>query len=383
VAIDVTYAAVGLVDIYIRQGLYKERPGLPQPPYVPGLEVAGTIRALGDGVEGFQIAEPVVTLSGTGAEGGYASATVADAAMTVSLDGAGIGPAAAVAAMPNAATAHTALTEVAHLKPGERVLVHGALGGLASAFPGVARPLGAASVTGTARRSSLAAARASALPYDEVIASEDLLTAHGGPRFDVVIDPVDGQVRTDSLKVMAPLGRMLLVGNASSDWRHTVATNDLWLGSPTPLGEAPARGLAAVTLKRTRHMPQGRRGRSGLAAATLMTRADLARLAACARRFLSCSSASRSSVSVSMNNLTNMGCMMVLLPVSRFTPRRAAGRGQGGAARSPGRREGSRPCRRTRSLRCTAGSIPARGNRRQCGRHCGPGGQPGGHGGLV
>ena len=45
-AIDVTYAAVGLVDIYIRQGLYKDRAGLPQPPYVPGLEVAGTIRAL-------------------------------------------------------------------------------------------------------------------------------------------------------------------------------------------------------------------------------------------------------------------------------------------------------------------------------------------------
>lgn len=166
-----------------------------------------------------------------GAEGGYASVTVADAAMTVSLDGTGIGLAAAVAAVPNAATAYAALTEVAHLKPGGRVLVRGALGGLASAFPGVACTLGAASVTGTARGSSLAAARASALPYDEVIASEDLLAALGGQRFDVVIDPVGGQVRTDSLKVMAPLGRMLLVGNASGDWQHAVATNSLWLGS--------------------------------------------------------------------------------------------------------------------------------------------------------
>ena len=95
----------------------------------------------------------------------------------------------------------------------------------------MARTLGAASVIGTARSSSLAAARASALPYDEVIASEDILAALGGQRFDVVIDPVGGQVRTDSLKVMAPLGRMLLVGNASGDWPHTVATNDLWFGS--------------------------------------------------------------------------------------------------------------------------------------------------------
>ena len=82
VAIDVTYAAVGLIDIYIRRGVYKDRPGLPQPPYVPGLEVAGTIRALGEGVTGFAIAEPVVTLSGTGAEGGYASVTVPDKVTT-------------------------------------------------------------------------------------------------------------------------------------------------------------------------------------------------------------------------------------------------------------------------------------------------------------
>ncbi|HEX4398420.1 MAG TPA: zinc-binding dehydrogenase [Trebonia sp.] len=95
----------------------------------------------------------------------------------------------------------------------------------------MARTLGAASVTGTARSSSLAAAWASALPYDEVIASEDFLAALGGQRFDVVIDPVGDQVRTDSLKVIAPLGRMLLVGNASGDWQHTVATNSLWLGS--------------------------------------------------------------------------------------------------------------------------------------------------------
>jgi hypothetical protein len=52
----------------------------------------------------------------------------------------------------------------------------------------------------------------------------------------------------------------------------------------------------------------------------------------------------------------------------------------GSAEESPGRREGSRPCRRTRSPRCTAGSIPAQGERRQCGRLRGPGGQPAGTG---
>ena len=78
VAVDVTHAAVGLIDVFIRQGLYRDRPGLPQPPYVPGLEVAGTVRALGEGVAGFEVGEPVVTLSansGTGAMPRSSSAT--------------------------------------------------------------------------------------------------------------------------------------------------------------------------------------------------------------------------------------------------------------------------------------------------------------------
>jgi len=236
VAIDVSHAAVGLIDAYLRQGLYRDREGLPQPPFVPGLEVAGTVRALGEGVRDLRVGEPVVTLTGTGPEGGYASVSVVAAAMVASLEGTGVDPALAVAAVPNAATAYLALTGAAHLRPGEWVLVHGALGGLAATFPGMARTLGAAGVVGTARRSSLAEARASALPYDEVVAGEDLAEAVGGRRFDVVVDPVGGQLRTDTLAVLAPMGRMLLVGNASGDWSHTVPTNSLWFGNLAMLG---------------------------------------------------------------------------------------------------------------------------------------------------
>lgn len=223
VAIEVSHAAVGLIDAHIRQGRYAGQAGIPQPPYVPGLEVAGTIRALGEGVTGFRYGEPVVTLTGAGGgEGGYASTAVAEAAMTFSLDGTGLDPAVAVAALPNAATAWVALTELVHLKEGERVLVHGALGGLASTFPGVARMLGAAQVVGTVRRTSLAAASISALPYDEIVPSDDLFDMVGNQRFDVVVDPVGGQLRTETLRVMAPLGRMLLVGNASGKRDHVV-----------------------------------------------------------------------------------------------------------------------------------------------------------------
>jgi NADPH:quinone reductase len=82
---------------------------------VPGLGVAGTVRELGDGVDGFTIRESVVTLSGTDTEGGYAAISVVDAQRR---------------------DRYLALTRVAHLHAGETVLsYHGAQGGWRRPFP--------------------------------------------------------------------------------------------------------------------------------------------------------------------------------------------------------------------------------------------------------
>jgi NADPH:quinone reductase-like Zn-dependent oxidoreductase len=101
--------------VFIRQGLYRDRPGLPQPPYVPGLEVAGTVRALGQGVAGFEAGEPVVTLSAGSGTGGYAAILVSDAAYVASLKDVNLDPALAVAVVPNGATAYLALTQIARI----------------------------------------------------------------------------------------------------------------------------------------------------------------------------------------------------------------------------------------------------------------------------
>jgi NADPH2:quinone reductase len=64
ITIDTAHAAVGLIDVFLRRGDRRENPGLPKPPFVPGGEVAGTVREIGEGVEGgFRVGEPVVTLS--------------------------------------------------------------------------------------------------------------------------------------------------------------------------------------------------------------------------------------------------------------------------------------------------------------------------------
>lgn len=235
ITIDVSHSAVGLIDLFFRQGVYKDTPGMPQPPFVPGLEVVGTVRALGDDVTGFVVGEQVVAMS-TGGIGGYAGVYVAEPTSVVSIEGKGIHPALAVSMIPNAAMAHVALTHVARLKEGETVLVHGALGGFPAAFPGMARQLGASRVVGSVRSSKLVAASSTKLPYDKIVDSGRLHDELGDEKFDVIIDAVGGEVRTESLAALRPGGRLIVAGNASGAWDHTIDSNQLWLGSVTVSG---------------------------------------------------------------------------------------------------------------------------------------------------
>jgi NADPH2:quinone reductase len=236
IAIDVTHAAVGLIDVLLRRGALKDAPGMVQPPFTPGLEVAGTVRSLGSGVTGFHIGEHVVSMSAGGGTGGYASVYIAPVRGVVSIESSGIDPALAVAAIPNAAMAHIALTKVAHMEKCESLLVHGALGGLSAAFPGIARQLGASRIVGTVRAGKLGAAADTKLPYDLIVDSDEMAEQLGNEKFDVVIDPVGGAVRSQSLALMKPGSRLIAAGNASDDWSHQIRSNDLWLGCVTITG---------------------------------------------------------------------------------------------------------------------------------------------------
>lgn len=228
VLIEVSHAVVGLIDVFIRKGYFKDVPGMAQPSFIPGLEVAGVVKELGEGVTGLRVGEKVVAMSTSGI-GGYASQYVADANLVASLESSSISPELAVSVVPNAAMAYVAFTKVAHLAIGESVLINGALGGFASAFPGMAKWLGAGRVVGAVRASKLPAASKSKLPYDQIFDSSKLNEIV--EKFDVIIDPVGGEVRSELLKMLKPSGRLIAVGNASEDWTHQVKSNDLWLGN--------------------------------------------------------------------------------------------------------------------------------------------------------
>lgn len=239
VTIDVTHAAVGLIDVLIRRGAFAGY-GLPmQPPYTPGIEAAGTIRAVGAGVTTLEVGDRVATLSiATG--GGYAEVMVAPAAVTFRLPD-GVDPANAVAALPNATTAQLSLTRAVTVPRDAKVLVLGATGALASVYPSIARRLGASEVVG-AVRSAGRIAEAEQLGFDRVVLSGELLDALDGDRFDIVVDPVGGELRATSLRLLADMGRLIAVGSADSRG-HSADTNELWFTNRGIVGFAVGQFL--------------------------------------------------------------------------------------------------------------------------------------------
>lgn len=210
VAIDVHATGVGFVDMLISKGEYQIKPPLP---FVPGNEVAGTIRSAPEG-SGFEIGDRVCA---TTMFGGWAEIAVAPTFLTHPLPDAVSFPVAA-GMLINYQTAHLGLSRRGRLAAGESVLVHGAAGGVGAASIQVAKALGAGTVIAVAstdekRAAALAAGADHALDgASGWVAAVREVTGGGA---DIVVDPVGGDAFDLSLKCMAPFGRLLVIGFAS------------------------------------------------------------------------------------------------------------------------------------------------------------------------
>jgi NADPH2:quinone reductase len=226
VSIDVSHAGVNYAEILYRQGFVN----VPLP-FVPGIEVSGRIRALGPGVEGLRPGQPVAALTIVNG-GGYAEVAVTSAALVAPLDDLPLEPHIAAALPSNSTTAFLVLDRVARLAPGETVLIHAAAGGVGSQLGQAARLLGASRVVGTVGTPAKIQA-AKNFGYDEVILRDK---APNTEHFDVVVDPVGGPSRHLSLNLLAPMGRMIAMGNASAAPDVTISTNTLWLTNKTISG---------------------------------------------------------------------------------------------------------------------------------------------------
>lgn len=212
VRLAVAAAGVNFADSLMVNGRYQERPSLP---FVPGLEVAGRIDAVGDGVDDLAPGQRVLAMLD---RGGFAAKAVARTADVVPLPDHLDDVTAAGFAIAYG-TALGALDWRAALQPGETLLIHGAAGGVGLTAVEVGKAMGARVVATARGAERLAIARAHGA--DEVLDSErsDLVDALRGlvgrAGFDVVFDPVGGAVFDASLRTIAWSGRIVLVGFAS------------------------------------------------------------------------------------------------------------------------------------------------------------------------
>jgi len=227
VLIEVAYAGVSFPDVLHTRGAYQVRPELP---FTPGWEVSGIVR---HDAWGFKAGERVAAIPKVG---GFAEVAVVDRRMAFKVPHS-MSLATAAAVPLNYLTAHFALLRRASLEPDEIVLVHGAAGGLGSAACQLAAALGA-HVIGVVSTEGRARYAVQAGAHDAVLA-EDFLTKvrdiTGGRGVDVVVDPVGGDRFTDSLRSLAPGGRLLVVGFTGGSI-PAVKVNRLLLNNTSVMG---------------------------------------------------------------------------------------------------------------------------------------------------
>ncbi len=198
--VQVRAAGVNSADLAQVRGYYPAPPGVPVD--IPGMELAGEVIATADGVERYRAGDRVMALVGGGAQAELAIAPEA-VAMPVPTS---LGWAAAGGFPEAFVTAHDALVSQCGLRRGDRLLVHGAAGGVGSAAVQIGVALGAR-VTATVRNPGLRE-RVAQLGA-EVIAPE--ATARAGP-FDVILELVGAVNFPANLEALATGGRISIIG---------------------------------------------------------------------------------------------------------------------------------------------------------------------------
>jgi NADPH:quinone reductase len=211
VLVAVKATSVNFPDILMCQGKYQFKP---EPPFVPGIDVAGVIIGLGDGVENVYVGDEVV---GGVRLGGFAKFAVLTASglhkkpKNLSWEQAAAYPAAYL-------TAYVALVCRANLQAGETLLVHGAAGGVGLAACDLGRHLGAKVIATSASYEKLQVL--TQMGYEQTINvtsgfRESVKALTGGRGADVIFDPVGGDIFDESVRCIAFDGRLLAIGFTS------------------------------------------------------------------------------------------------------------------------------------------------------------------------
>jgi NADPH2:quinone reductase len=211
VRLRVRACGVNFADTLMVAGTYQEKHAFP---FAPGLEICGDVDALGLGVEGLRPGQRVAALCGVG---GLAEYALAPAAVCVPVPDA-MADADAAALQVAYGTSHVALDRRARLRPGERLLVLGAAGGVGLTAVEIGKLMGAEVIAVARGADKQAVARDKGA--DHVLDADaeglrDAVLALGGA--DVVYDPVGGDLWKAAMRACNPEARLLPIGFASGE----------------------------------------------------------------------------------------------------------------------------------------------------------------------
>lgn len=209
--VDVEAVTVNFADTLMVKGQYQIRP---DPPFAPGYELAGTIRAVND-ADGFS---PGDRIAGFSFHGGMAEMAVIEASNAIHLpDSIDVD---AGSTLPGGyGTSYHALVDRARLRPEENLLVLGASGGVGMAAVQIGQALGARVIAAVSSEQKAVAAREAGadgvIRYDEVAIRDGIEEVTDGAGIDVVYDPVGGDLTEKVLRSTSWNGRLLVVGFAA------------------------------------------------------------------------------------------------------------------------------------------------------------------------
>ncbi|WP_108859506.1 NADPH:quinone oxidoreductase family protein [Ruegeria sp. Alg231-54] len=228
VRIAIKACGLNFADLLMQKGTYQDTP---EAPFTLGMEVAGVVDKLGNGVTRLNVGDRVAVYSG---QGGLAEYGVFDASRAIPLPDA-ISFENAAAIQIAYGTSHIALDHRAHLRPGETLLVTGAAGGVGLTAVEIGKLMGATVIAHARGQEKLDVARAAGADH-LIDASEDLrarVKDLGGA--DVVYDAVGGDVFKAAFRATNPEGRLLPIGFAGGDVPQ-IPANHLLVKNLTVIG---------------------------------------------------------------------------------------------------------------------------------------------------
>jgi len=249
--IEVAAAGVNRPDVLQRQGGYKPPPGASD---IPGLEIAGRVAALGDGVTGWRVGDGVTALV---AGGGYAEYCVAPVPQCLPLPR-GLDMVKAAAIPETFFTVWTNVFDRGRLRPGESFLVHGGSSGIGTTAIQLAHAFGSRVFTtaGNAEKCEacvkLGADRAIDHKREDFVAVIEEAT--GGRGVDVILDMVGGGYFARNMKILALEGRLVQIaflqgGKVEIDLGPLMMKRQTLTGSTLRPRSVAEKGVIAAALK--------------------------------------------------------------------------------------------------------------------------------------